>query len=152
LRILDPVYDREVLYSPPAPLLEQITRLSDPTLILTGAARPAMAEAIFGREPPHTWCTYYTKAELARQRGEWGIIVQLGQEAAQKGFSPSDPVEWLPFIEAQVNTGQIDAAEKLARQTVSEKPFLRKAVCSIWARAQQKTPLIKDLPASFNCK
>ncbi len=152
LRILDPVYDSGATLNKPSAVLAQITRLSNPAMILTNAAAPVMPASIFGQEPPHNWCYFYTRAELARQQADWQAIVTLGQEAAQKGLQPSDPLEWLPFIEAQAYTGQIDTAEKLAWQSLQNRPSMRKGICALWARVGQKTTLPDKLLAKFGCQ
>jgi hypothetical protein len=68
-------------------------------------------QAPFGEEPPHTWCYYYQKASLARQRGDWEKIVSLGEEAAELGFGPRHTSEWMPFFVGYIRAGRAaDAA------------------------------------------
>ncbi len=52
---------------------------------------------IFGSEPPHNWCYFFQKASLARQFKDWDALSQLKKEVTEKGLSPKDPNEWLPF-------------------------------------------------------
>ncbi len=68
-------------------------------VIATGeqATPPA---SIFGNEPEHTWCYYYQKADLARQRGDWENVVEIGEEAERLGLHPNDQIELMPFLQA----------------------------------------------------
>jgi hypothetical protein len=54
----------------------------------------------FGKEPAHTWCYYYEKADLARQMGNWDEVIRLGDEVTQLGYTATDSVEWIPFLQA----------------------------------------------------
>ncbi len=89
---------------------------------------------IFGKEPPHDWCYFFQKADLARQNGDWQKIVDLAQEAAQLDLKPAYSPELLPFIEAYVHLGnweQAVAATIQANQiTAKSQPFL----CAAWDR------------------
>jgi hypothetical protein len=144
LRILDPAFDSDATFGKASPLLSQLLPLSDTSRIMTDSLAPSMPESVFGPEPPHTWCYYYTKAELARQRGDWETLARLGDEAQLEGFHPNAPVEWLPFIEAYAITGQVEKAETLSKSAL-ETPALRKGMCAVWARVAQKQPLPEGL-------
>jgi len=71
-------------------------------------------ENIFGDEPEHGWCYYYQKASLARQKGDWEAVAQLGDEAIAKGLEAYDRYEWMPFFEAYANIGRVESAKTLA--------------------------------------
>lgn len=150
LRILDPAFDSDATFGKDSPLLARLLPLSNPSLILTDSPAPSLPKAVFGSEPPPSWCYYYAKAELARQRGDWAEATRLGDEAASKGFRPAAPVEWLPFIEAYVRAGQLEKAEALS-QTALRTPAMRKAVCATWARAAEKQPLREGLLSELEC-
>ncbi len=150
LRILDPAFDSDATFGKDSGLLTQLLPLSNPSLIQKDSPAPSPPEAIFGPEPPHTWCYYYTKAELARQRGDWVEAARLGNEASAKGFRPAAQVEWLPFIEAYAQTGQLEQAESLSK-TALQTPTLRKGICALWARAAQKQPLREGLLIELEC-
>jgi hypothetical protein len=82
--------------------------------VITGEAFLTPPENIFGPEPEHTWCYYYQKAMVARQIGDWAEIARLGDEARQKGFEPANQVEWRPFLEGYIQSGQSDDAAAIA--------------------------------------
>lgn len=85
---------------------------SEAWIIPDGEARQPPAQ-IFGREPQRGWCYYYQKAGLARQQQNWDEVARLGDEAAQKGLSPQDISEWMPFYEGYARAGNIDAANRI---------------------------------------
>ncbi len=151
LRILDPAFDSDATFGKDSSLLAQLLPLSDPALILTDSHAPSLPVSIFGPEPPHTWCAYYAKAELARQRGDWQEVARLGDTARAKGFHPAAPVEWLPFIEAYAQTGQIEQAESLSK-TALQTTTLRKGVCAAWIRATESQPPPESQGASNKVK
>jgi hypothetical protein len=91
---------------------------------------------IFGAEPEHTWCYYFERADLARQYGQWEQVVQLGKQAKQKGYSPEDPQEWIPFIEAYAHTGQWDTALKKTEEISTNNQELTPRLCNLWHRIQ----------------
>ena len=72
--------------------------------------------AIFGNEPPHGWCYYYQKADLSRQLGQWGKVLQLYKQAAALGYSPSQGGEYLPLLEAYAQNGQWQPAYQLTKK------------------------------------
>lgn len=100
-------------------------------------------QSIFGPEPPHTWCYYYQKASLARQKGDWQTVVRLGDEARQRGLRARDYAEWMPFVDGYVYTGQYDIARGIIA-IVKEYPNLRQQVCN-----QLANP-VQSAYASFN--
>ncbi len=151
LHILDPLYDKHTNLARQSPFYPQIVQLSNPDLILTDAPVPTLPAAIFGPEPPHSWCYYYTRAEFFRQRGDWATVARLGQEAEQLGYRARVPAEWLPFIEAYAITGQPEKAESLSLQTISDSTQ-RKGLCALWSRVQQKQPIRDGLLNELGCQ
>jgi hypothetical protein len=84
--------------------------------------------SIFGTEPQHTWCYFYQKAAYARQIGDWEEIVRLGDQARELGYSPAQPVEWMPFVEGYASLGREKDARQLAAIIKSE-PGSRNEIC-----------------------
>ena len=101
------------------PLLEKVVDYSDIRLVKNqrglGGGLP---RSIFGPEPPHTWCYYYEKAELAHQFGNWSTIVELGDEANMMNLEPRDPREWSIFIDAYRRLGRSQEANLLNNRMV----------------------------------
>jgi hypothetical protein len=86
-------------------------------------------EIVFGPEPEHGWCYYYQKADLARQRGDWAEVIRLGDQASAQGLAPGDRIEWMPFLQAYAQVGDIDRLTELA-PIVKADPYTTREVCS----------------------
>jgi hypothetical protein len=86
-------------------------------------------EIVFGPEPEHGWCYYYQKADLARQRGDWAEVIRLGDQASAQGLAPRDRIEWMPFLQAYAQVGDIDRLTELA-PIVKADPYTTREVCS----------------------
>lgn len=70
---------------------------------------------VLGSEPPHGWCYYFEKAELAVQMNDWQAVMQLEQMVSEQDLRPVNELEWMPFAQAAAVTG----SEELFRQAVS---------------------------------
>jgi hypothetical protein len=136
LHVLDPVYTGGDTYESQPRFLRDAIPLSDPALIIPDAKAPDLPATLFGKEPPHDWCYYYEKAELARQIGEWDRVVTLGNEARAQGFVPGDALEWLPFIEGYVIMGNYQTAREISILAYEDDSRPRKGLCYTWNRIQ----------------
>jgi hypothetical protein len=153
LRVLDPALgDAETYAKFPESLTAPIA-ISDPARIITTASTTSLPDPPFIKEPAHTWCYFYEKAELARQMGEWNKVIELGHEAGQRGLAPQEALEWLPFIEAYARTGDWKSAEATARLALKADPKVQRGLCVLWKRV-----LVNDangdaasLMREFNC-
>lgn len=94
---------------------------------------------IFGEEPPHTWCYYYQKASLARQQQDWTQVRKLYMELKEQGYQPSDPMEWLPFLDAFVFLGEDNLVAEITPQ-ISGDDVVRMAICQQKAKAWSSYP------------
>ena len=149
LRVLDPSRgDTEIYASLPNSLTHAIP-LSDPSRIITNPATAASPTFLFS-EPKHTWCYYFTKAELALQIGDLETVAALEKEAASKGYAPEDLNEWLIFIESHILNNDMDAAQKLSETILKEDPRMRRGVCTVWKR-HQDTALAAEIQNSLGC-
>jgi hypothetical protein len=134
------------------PLLQLVAPFSHIQQVLpdTAPARPPVE--IFGPEPAHSWCYYYQAASLARQQGDWEQAANLGQQAQDAGFSPLDPAEWLPIMEAYAVTGREKEARSLAA-IIRTRPELRAQLCSQQSLADlQPAGYPADFIAEFICQ
>jgi hypothetical protein len=141
VRVLDPGLGDGMTYSRLPEAVTSLIPLSDPRLIIQEASSLPLPTPPFAREPAHGWCYYYEKAELARQAGDWKRIVQLGATASQKGLTPADPFEWLPYIEAGARAGDAGAAAQLTRQALELDAKLQRGLCVVWKRVQLDGPI-----------
>jgi hypothetical protein len=95
---------------------------------------------IFGAEPPHDWCYYFEKAELARQQADWQKVAALGDEAFSRGEHPNTWMERLPFIEGYAHIRDWDKARQLTEEFASV-PEMAAPACALWLRVEQAIPL-----------
>ncbi|MFN2233067.1 MAG: hypothetical protein ACK2U1_02475 [Anaerolineales bacterium] len=98
--------------------------------------------SIFGAEPDHTWCYFYQKMSLARQRNDWDEVARLADEALDLGFKPLDLYEWMPVLEGYANTGRNKDARHISRIIQSDKN-LQHSICSQLFDLQ-------DIPPNYN--
>ena len=139
LRLLDPDKGDAVTYQRESRYLVEAIPLSDTDRILTedrGSVKP-----FFIREPEKDWCFYYTHAELARQQGDWQKIMTLWDEALTQGYSPSDPVEYLPFVEAAARSDDFKMVETMTKIMTNGSPSAHNALCVLWNRLLEDTTI-----------
>ena len=93
--------------------------------------------SIFGPEPEHTWCYYFEKAELAYQYGDWEEVIRVMNEAKDQGFAPTEMKEYLPLLDAYLNTGQLEPARALSLQIARLSNNIDDRVCEAWLDASE---------------
>jgi hypothetical protein len=108
--------------------IKSILPYSDINLIDLERSVPQPLEYIFGREPSHSWCYYYQRADHSRQQGDWESVAKIGNAAIEAKVSPTDLVEWLPFIEAYAFLGDATKTEQVAGYLI-EDPYYKKLAC-----------------------
>ena len=146
LRVLDPALGDQVTYGKESRFLVDAIPLSSPGLIDADSMQTPRIP--FVPEPRHTWCYYFTKAELARQQGDWQKAVDLYEEAISLGYEPGDPFERLVFIEAQAMTGNMTVAQQLSEAAIAEDARVRLGVCQVWKRVQVAGPARSGLQSA----
>lgn len=141
LRVLDPQAHQDT----PRPIdmpreIKEAIPISNLDQILTGAdPAAALPAALFKYRPDESsWCYFYEKAELARQQGEWGKVVALGDQALAKEKKFGTTWELLPFIEGYARGGQPEKARQLTLEARRLNPDGRavtlELLCSLWNR------------------
>ncbi|HEX7555038.1 MAG TPA: hypothetical protein VF338_00330 [Leptolinea sp.] len=114
-----------------------LIKLSDPQLINPNPPVPAIPpSSIFGTEPEHGWCYSYQKMELARQQNDWQEAARLADEAAKKGQSPKNSLEYTPVILAYINTAQSDKALTASMAAQKMDGNQTEYFCSLWSQNQ----------------
>jgi len=114
-------------------------------------------EYLVGSPPEVSWCYLFQKADLARQFGEYKKIIELGDQAIQKGFSPRVGSEWLPFLEGYIRTDRWQEAEWLAREIYSLEGNYGDGLCYTLGRIRGNLSLqgqerIDRIIRDYNCK
>ena len=156
LRVLDSARGDEQTYSRQSQFLADAIQLSNLSNIIVDSIQTAKPP--FLREPEHTWCYYFAKAELARQEGDWNRVIDLMDEASSLGYAPEDPFEWLTYIEAQIRMGNIEAAERQSNDLLKQDNGIRKGLCEIWKRVQPQVQVtntgatdVNQILSDFQC-
>jgi len=107
-------------------------------------------EVIFGPEPVHGWCYYYQKADLARQTGDWDQVIEMGNQASALGFSPTDLIEWMPFLQAYAQTADIQRLTNLAPM-INSDPYVSKQACQILSSMKEPSESVLETIHSQYC-
>ncbi len=128
-------------------LTASASRLDSIVLNVAGHQPPA---AYFGPEPPHGWCYYYQKADLARQQGDWEKVIQLGEKALAEGYYPSDKIEWMPFMQAYATLGQPQNLRRFV-SILAESPYIQSQACAILSASATDPATLAYIKESF-CK
>jgi hypothetical protein len=88
---------------------------------------------VYGAEPPHSWCYYFQKADLARQQQDWHTVLLMYEQAKQQGFWADNNAELLPLIEAYLQTGNWSFAQHETLQAMDLTKFYNvDAFCASW--------------------
>lgn len=102
---------------------------SDTSRIVAAGEHVRPPSEFFGPEPARGWCFAFQRAELARQMSQWAEVARLADSALTEGLEPSDPTEWLVFIEGYARAGRQDRAVALARQIQTRQPAMKLPIC-----------------------
>jgi hypothetical protein len=140
LRLLD-WYDGN---NPGLPELSRsMAPLSNPALVTsqTSYGPAQLIPGIFSSAQPVTWCEYYEKADLARQRSDWSAVAQIASQAGDLVQKANTPVELFPFIESFAHLGNWDKVAELSKAAVSDSNGKYKdLVCTFLAKVQNAMP------------
>jgi hypothetical protein len=137
LRVLDATREDGITYGRQSRFLVNAIPLSDPSNIILDSDQTAKLP--FLSEPKHTWCYYFTKADLAYQQNKLRKVIDLIAEAKSRGYKPEDPFEWLTYIEAQALTGNTEAAQRLSSEVFKQDNGIRRGLCEVWKRVQAQS-------------
>jgi len=118
--------------------------------ILTDADFHELPVDAFGNEPPHDWCYYYQKADLARQQGDWKEITRLGDEAQKLELHPNDQIEWMPFLQAYAFLENEKQVKGLSTR-INTEPFYRQLACrNLTAMSEHGYPLTPEMQSQVD--
>jgi hypothetical protein len=116
---------------------KELIAISHPRQIMDSGGPANLPVEIFGVEPPHSWCYYYQKADLARQYGRWQDVIQINREAEKAGFQPNNGVEYAPLIESLTRTGDWEEAASVTLKAVELTGSYKPYYCSFWERLSE---------------
>jgi len=132
LRILDPDLDRRFPHLPAA-IRDQVSRSN---LTRISSERDQADESVFpywSAGAAENWCSYFEKADLARQLGDWTEVASLGTKAFALDDSPNHPAERTPFIEGYAMAGEWNKALQLTAEALDINPLMQPMLCDLWA-------------------
>jgi len=131
---------------------------SNPEQIILTEDTPAMPRFFSKTPQPENWCYYFEKADLARQRGDWQQIADLGDIAFALDDSPNHASERVPFIEGYAHTGQWARAEELTYEALKINQFMGPMLCEAWERIEattdassQRDRIIAEINTQMDC-
>lgn len=138
LRLLEPDLDPQNRLLPAESLMREASALSSVERILPEGQ--AVMPSLYFPEPPHNWCYYFQKADLARQRKDWQEVARLGEIAFQLDDYPNDPLERFVFIEGYAHNGEWDKALDYSKASYRvSKEYVGPLLCQLWRRIEAET-------------
>ncbi len=157
LRVLDSVHHQ---YYPMLPsYVKDVMPYSHPERILANAEAPVgLPDVLAQYPPPENWCYYFEKADLARQRGDWAEVAQIGDIAFALDDSPNHASERVPFIEGYAHVGRWDTAEELTFKALEINQFMEPMLCEAWERIEagtspstERDTIIEHINSQLSC-
>ena len=142
LRVLDPEIDSVNRLLPES--LRDIDQYSNQAVILFDR-QAELPGQFYGDEPEYNWCYYFEQAELARQMGDWGQVVELGNTAFALEDYPNDSIERFVFIEGYAHNGDWEKALELSAVSYKiSKKFVGPPLCKLWTRIARETESTRE--------
>ncbi|MBI4761970.1 MAG: hypothetical protein ACOYYF_06730 [Chloroflexota bacterium] len=151
LRLLEPDLDAENRLIPAESLMREASALSNADRIT--AVQQAVMPPLYFPEPPHGWCYYFQKADLARQLGDWEEVARLGDAAFQLDDYPNDPIERFVFIEGYAHVGRWEDALEYSKVSYKiSKEYVGPLLCQLWKRIEAETASSQERDALSQSK
>jgi hypothetical protein len=145
IQVLDPIYEGEPLLSEAD---QQMFSIARPGMILL--PEKPLPQDVFGPEPPHTWCYYYQRADLARQYAQWDQVLALWKQAGPLTSTVAYGPEYIPFIEAAANRGDWEQATDLTLKANATSPGMSTVLCRNWSRFLKEKALSEGRGAAWS--
>lgn len=114
------------------------------TIITNPPVSRVPQEKYFGIEDTNQWCYFFEKADLARQNQDWKSVVYFYESAQDLDLSPYKIAEYVPFLEAYIRTGDIEAALHLIDKMNAKFPNTNEYLCDLFYRLQNQSNLNAD--------
>jgi hypothetical protein len=105
---------------------------------VNAATNSNLPDAILGAQDTNTWCYFYEKADLARQKQDWPAVTALWDSADKKGLRPGNGFEYLPFVEAAIRLKDWDQALTLTRTANKISTNMGDLYCPLWEKLAGK--------------
>ncbi len=119
--------------------MRDVLVLQNTSVVLPGLQ--ANLPPYYALSAPGNWCWHFSRAELARQQGDWSQVVDLAEKAYALDDHPNDPAEHFVFIEGYAHAGNWELAFKKTRESYRvSREYLRPPLCALWNRIEQEIP------------
>ncbi|MDQ2921333.1 MAG: hypothetical protein M3R52_06965, partial [Acidobacteriota bacterium] len=141
LRVLDPAREEQSQLTAQEQDLRFFSHVD--RIVANGGSQARPPAAVFLPEPKPSWCYYFEQADLARQKGDWQRVTELGDEAHVVGLKASDATEWMPFIEGYFKVGRYDDAQKTSERVIDDaraRPVLCRLLASFEGSGSTNAP------------
>lgn len=152
LQVLDGAYTGQPFYENNQ---EVLIPLSNVSRIRPDAGSDPPNPQVFGNEPPHTWCYYFEKADLARQVQDWAAVLKLEKQGQAQGLSPKFGPEYVPLIEAHAQSGDWQKAYELSLAAQKTTKEMEPLLCFTWQRLSKlpsaDAALVQQTQQAFAC-
>jgi hypothetical protein len=126
VHVLDPRWPDLSIYD--QPFIHASYQHSKIENVITNADFHALPTYAFDSELKHDWCSYYQKADLARQQGNWEEVARLGREAEKFELHPNDQIELMPFLQAYAFLGDEKQVKGISTR-INTISFYRQLAC-----------------------
>lgn len=136
------------------PLLKEASHLSALNRIDISAVPASSFLQAVGLEHPIDWCTYYQKADLARQSEDYKDAIALWRDARQQGLSPGSYFEYILFVDAFVQEERWKDAADLTLEATRKFPIARPVMCDYWnslPEAVEREEALGKLESKLDC-
>lgn len=128
VHVMDLRWPRLTLQDPDQVLL--LADKSNINVVATQGTQKVLNPVIFGNADVQTWCSFYEKAELAVQQADWQRVLEIKTDAEKTGDKPRDEVEWMPFLQAAMFTGDKALVTSIAEE-FTNNAFLKNQACAL---------------------
>lgn len=115
-----------------SPTLKELSHLSALDRIRTSADASSPFLQAIGLRYPDDWCTYYQKADLARQNKNYQAVAQAWTDARKNDFSPGAYFEYFVFLDGFTQLGRWNNAVELTFEAIHKFPTARFPMCDYW--------------------
>lgn len=136
------------------PLLKEASHLSALDRIDTSADASSSFLQEIGLQYPDNWCSYYQKADLARQREKPGEVIELWKAAREQDLSPGAYFEYFLFLDAFSALEQWEDAAQVSFEAIRRFPIARFAMCDYWnsfPATSEREKAFQKLNAKLDC-
>jgi hypothetical protein len=118
--------------------------------VITSGDHPVPPASIFGDEPAHSWCYYYQKADLARQRADWDEVDRLAKQVEKLDLRPNDQIEWMPFLQSYALLNDKKHVKDISTRINTELFYQEQACNTLNSMAEDGHPLVPEMSSYVN--